>query len=154
VAVVLALLRRLVGGRFRMVAIPVVAALAGGCVGGSAAEPGTDLTILYERAPHITMLDRLTLTCDPAGGSLPNPSAACRAIHADPNRFVGKVKAPSCIGGVVRWSVTVSGHLDTRRVSHTYDECDYPQARAWTDLGGTKLIGVVPASSPEALTAP
>jgi Subtilisin inhibitor-like len=134
---------------FRLAAIlATVVALAPACVGGGSAEPGTELTVLYERQTHASVLDRVTLTCDPAGGNLSDPAAACRRLHADPDRYVGQVMDVACIGPVIRWSVTISGHLDGRKVSHSYDVCDYPQASAWTDLGGTKLKGVVPAVSP------
>jgi hypothetical protein len=127
--------------------IASLVALAAGCVGGGSADPDTALTVLYERAPHVSVLERLTLTCHPDGGNLPNPTAACRAIHADPGRFFGEVADVACIGPVIRWAVTISGHVDSRKVSQTYDMCDYPEARAWTDLGGTKLDGVVPATT-------
>ena len=134
---------------FRVAAIvATLAALARACVGGGSSEPTTDLTVLYEREPHVSVLDRVTLTCDPAGGNLPDPSAACRKLHADSERYVGQATDAACIGPVIRWSVTISGQLDGRKVSRSYDMCDYPQASTWTDLGGTKLKGVVPANGP------
>jgi hypothetical protein len=133
----------------RLVAIlATLVALAPACVGGRSAEPTTNLTVLYERAPHVSVLDRVTLTCDPAGGNLPDPATACGKLQADPDRYVGPATDAVCIGPVIRWSVSISGHLDGRKVSHSYDMCDYPQAAAWTDLGGTKLKGVVPPGSP------
>ena len=126
---------------------------------GSSPTVTTELTIVYNR--DVIRNDKvvvihsspLTLTCDPASGDVTNPAAACRALKTHPERFVGHASA-GCIGPPFRWSVTIAGELDGQPVSRTYDMCAYPQARAWTDLGGTKLVGIVPASSPEAVAGP
>ena len=142
--------------------------LAPACFGDDAATnqpaessptPTTRLAIVYNRdvfrneklvAVHSKPL---TLACNPAAGDVTDPAAACRALATHPNRFVGRV-ASTCVGPPNRWSVTITGELDGQRISRTYDMCAYPEARAWTDLGGTKLIGVVPAGSPEAVAGP
>ena len=115
--------------------------------------PTTELTIAY-KADAFNHSAPLTLTCNPVSGDVTNPAAACRLLAAHPDRFVGLPSAWACFGGEHRWSVTISGELDGQPVANTYDMCAYPQARAWTDLGGTDLIGVVPARSPEALAGP
>jgi hypothetical protein len=150
-----------------------VMAFASACLGGSAqstqptsaspgvseATPTTRLAIAYSRDSYqggkiVVLHERpLALTCQPASGDVTDPVAACRALLADPSKFVGRSTA-TCFGPVERWSVKITGTLAGRPVTRTFDMCDYPQARAWTDLGGTTLIGVVPAGSPEAKAGP
>ena len=131
---------------------------AAACHGGSAVpvsssvrhvKPSTVLTIVYRQdtlraGKFVVVRSRpLRLTCDPASGNLPNPAGACRRIQSDRAGFFG-TPSGGCFGGDLRWSVAIHGVLDGRRVSRTYDMCAYPQARAWTDLGGTKHNGIVP----------
>lgn len=119
----------------------------------------TALTIIYrhdelQNGKIVRVTDPpLHLSCTPAVGDVSNPENACRLIQSHPARFIGK-PGISCIGPVIRWDVKIHGLLHGRPVSRDYDMCAYPQARAWTDLGGTKLIGIVPAGSPEAIAGP
>jgi hypothetical protein len=121
--------------------------------------PTTDLAVVYNRdvfrnGESVVVHSRpLTLACNPASGDVTDPAAACRALATHPSRFVGRA-SPSCIGPPNRWSVTITGGLGGQPISRTYDMCAYPEARAWTDLGGTKIVGVVPAGSPRAVAGP
>jgi len=86
----------------------------------------------------------LTLHCSPPGGSLPDPAVACFAIERSPGRYLGR-GAAGCIGPSVRWSLDITGTYRGRPIRRTYDMCAAPEARAWTDLGGSRLIGIVSA---------
>jgi hypothetical protein len=134
----------------RLMPALALALLVSACFGGSAARrPVTALRIVYSRdvmrgtKPAVVHSRPLTLACDPPSGDLRDPAAACHALLAHPATFVGRPRS-ACIGPILRWSVHISGALRGRRISRTYDMCAYPQAHAWTHLGGTKLIGVVP----------
>jgi hypothetical protein len=122
--------------------------------------PSTTFTITYrhdqlrQTGPMVKVSDPpLHLSCNPAVGDVTNPAEACRLIQAHPARYIGRA-GHVCRGPVTRWDVKIHGLFRGRPVSRDYDMCDYPQARAWTDLGGTTLIGVVPAGSPEAIAGP
>jgi hypothetical protein len=122
--------------------------------------PSTTFTITYrhdqlqQTGPMVRVSDPpLHLSCNPAVGDVTNPAEACRLIQAHPARYIGRA-GHVCRGPVTRWDVKIHGLFRGRPVSRDYDMCDYPQARAWTDLGGTTFIGVVPAGSPEAIAGP
>jgi len=157
-------------------ALVVIAVLAGGCLGsGSGAlgssgrsdstipphgGPFTSLKITYRgdafqngKVVQVTVGQPILLSCDPPSGHVMDPTAACRLLHANRKRFVGRA-SPDCMGGPMRWNVTIQGLLFGHPVRRRYDMCDYPEARAWTDLGGTQLIGIVPGGSPEAQAGP
>ena len=89
---------------------------------------------------------RLTLRCSPPGGTLPDPDVACFAIGRTPGRYLGRGVA-GCIGPPLRWSLHITGTFGGQPIRRTYDMCAFPEARSWTDLGGTCLVGIVPARS-------
>jgi hypothetical protein len=140
-------------------AVPVLALLGTACLGSSHGAPTTAsdteqtaLTVSYwedsissgdivhRRSPP------LTLRCSPPGGTLPEPDVACFAIATDRARYFGQPSA-GCIGPPLRWSVHIKGKFRGQHVRRVYDMCDYPEARAWTDLGGTDLVGIVSVRS-------
>jgi hypothetical protein len=112
--------------------------------------PATSLTITYrhtaiQHRKEVLLSDRpLFLSCDPASGTLPDPARACHLIQTRP-RYVAQVTGVSCIGGALRWDVQIAGRILGKPVSRDYDMCAYPQARLWTNLGGTHYQGIVPA---------
>jgi hypothetical protein len=111
------------------------------------ARPPTSLTITYRHGAFqhhkfVTLSSvPLFLSCDPASGTLPNPARACHLIQTDP-MYVGEPTS-TCFGPLLRWDVKITGTIRGKGVSRDYDMCDDPQARAWTDLGGAKLTGIV-----------
>ena len=148
----------------RATAVSILALLATACLGSTGGSstavsrpPPTNLTIVYVRdliANGKTVhrrSARLTLRCSPPGGSLPNPAVACFAIERSPGRYLGRVAA-GCIGPQLRWSLRVGGTFRGQPIRRTYDMCAVPEARAWTDLGGTRLVGI--ASIRNAVTVP
>jgi hypothetical protein len=144
----------------------VIALLAAGCYDSGSASgplpsqtarvPLTALRITYQRdeirngqVVRVVSGHPITLRCDPPSGGVTDSASACSQIDADPQRFIGRVSGGSCVGPALRWRVGIRGVVEGRPVNVRYDMCDYPEARAWTDLGGTQLVGVVPAGSPE-----
>ena len=138
-------------------AVTVLAILAGACLGSghrssttASREERTALTIAYvsDGISGSTIVHHrfrpLTLRCSPAGGTLPEARLACFAIGSEPDRYFGQASA-GCIGPSLRWSVRITGTFRGQDIGRTYDKCDEPQARAWTDLGGTHLVGIVSA---------
>lgn len=141
----------------RALAVSTLALLSTGCLGSGADSSAvtsppspTALTIVYVRGviAQGTMTYRrsapLTLRCSPPAGTIPAADVACFAISRAPSRYFGRSTA-SCIGPPLRWSVRGRGTFRGRPIRRTYDMCDFPEARSWTDLGGTKLVGIVPA---------
>jgi PASTA domain len=143
----------------RVAALPALVLLGAACLGSTGAPsvsrpkpPGTDLRIVYVRdvltSGHTAHRRSapLTLRCSPPGGTLPNPAVACFAIEHSPGRYLGH-GAAGCFGPLFRWAIHVTGTFRGQPVRRTYDMCAIPEARAWTDLGGTPLVGIVPARS-------
>ncbi len=108
--------------------------------------PATALTITYQHNAfqhHKLVLltgKPLFLSCDPTGGTIPDPAGACQSIQKNTARYVGKTTG-GCIGGVIRWNVTITGVVDGNPVTRNYDMCAN-QARAWSALGGSTVPGV------------
>ena len=88
----------------------------------------------------------LTLRCSPPGGSLPHPAVACFAIGRNPGA-TSDAGQPGCIGPALAGRSTSPGRSEDEPIRRRYDMCAVPEARSWTDLGGTRLIGIVPARS-------
>jgi hypothetical protein len=114
--------------------------------------PATSLTITYRHNAfqHHNKLLKLSnvplfLSCDPASGTLPNPARACHLIQTNP-MYIGEPTG-TCAGSAIRWDVKITGTIRDNPVSRDYDMCAYPQARAWTDLGGTNLGGIIPGQA-------
>jgi PASTA domain len=143
----------------RPAALAVLAVLASACLGSSGVSSqvrlrpsATELRIVYVTdvvAQGRTVHRRstlLTLRCSPPGGSMPSPAVACFAISHSPGRYLGRGLS-GCIGPPLRWSLHITGSFRGRSIRRTYDMCAFPEARAWTDLGGTGLVGIIPAQS-------
>jgi hypothetical protein len=159
----------------------VVAALASGCfdddtagsdgMAGSSIAPhgeaAISLRITYHRHldrrhfhGDVVVGDPILLRCDPpatgseigdagADGAVDDARSACLALRSFPRRYFG---TPTWTCRYTHAWVTVQGLFEGSSVRRRYDLCEYPQARAWTDLGGTTLRASVPAGSPEAST--
>jgi hypothetical protein len=81
----------------------VVFALAGcGSDGGGSSQPRYDLTITYRPTGAAGQEQTATLTCDPDGGTHPDPAAACDALlqHEDAlDPVPGDVACTELFGG-------------------------------------------------------
>jgi PASTA domain len=139
-------------------AVSILAVLAGACLGSAHRSPTTASHVEHTAFRIVYISDRfsggtvvhhrsppLTLRCSPAGGTLPEPKLACFAIGTDPSRYFGQPSG-GCIGPALRWSVRITGTFRGQHIGQAYDMCN-GQARAWTDLGGTDLVGIVSARS-------
>lgn len=96
------------------IALPLVLALAAGCGGteavGDDRPPRYDLTITYWPTGRGGEVRTATLTCDPDGGSHPDPAGACDALleHEDALAPVaGDVACTQIYGG--NQAATLSG---------------------------------------------
>jgi hypothetical protein len=87
--------------------LALVAVMAVGCFGGGSSAPSADLRVevgsgtppcqaASSRCAQVMQIDRsYSLTCDPTGGTMPNPQEACAAIAALTTRHrIGR----TCIG--------------------------------------------------------
>jgi Subtilisin inhibitor-like len=104
---------------------------------GSSAVPGdTDLTIVINDGSGSTKTWRLT--CNPAGGTHPDPSAACQALEANGAAAlppVPKDKACTQIYGGPE-TATISGTWKGQRVMSTFARNDGCQISRWKLMAG------------------
>jgi subtilisin inhibitor-like len=96
----------------------------------------TELTIVIEDA--VGRKRTWTLTCDPAGGTHPNPAEACAALAANGEAALPpKRKDVACTqvyGGPER--ATISGTWQGRRVRSSFSRTDGCEIRRWDLLRG------------------
>jgi Subtilisin inhibitor-like len=104
---------------------------------GSSAEPGdTDLTIVINDGSGSTKTWRLT--CNPAGGTHPDPRAACEALETNGAAAlppVPKDKACTQIYGGPE-TATISGTWQGQRVMSTFARNDGCQISRWKLMAG------------------
>ena len=104
---------------------------------GSSAEAGdTDLTIVINDGSGSTKTWRLT--CNPAGGTHPDPPAACQALEANGAAAlppVPKDKACTQIYGGPE-TATISGTWKGQRVMSTFARNDGCQISRWKLMAG------------------
>jgi hypothetical protein len=110
---------------------------SGAASSGSSAEPGdTDLTIVITDGSGSTKTWRLT--CDPAGGTHPDPQAACRALEANGAAAlppVPKDKACTQIYGGPE-TATVTGIWKGQRMMSRFARNDGCQISRWKLMAG------------------
>jgi hypothetical protein len=99
--------------------------------------PGpTDLAIVYQDGSGKT--SRWQLTCDPAGGTHPDPQAACEALAAHGERALPPVpKDVACTeiyGGPDK--ATVSGTWQGKRVHSTFSRVNGCEISRWDRMRG------------------
>ena len=112
-------------------ALPLVV-LAAGC-GGSAKLASTHLT-LTALNPIVGMAV-FHLDCQPTGGDVADPAAACAAIAHDP-KLVTAPTPFTCIGGTTSWfDVTIDGRLDGKPVHRKFSTCWTRQSATLAGLG-------------------
>lgn len=91
-----------------------------GCGQGPGAA-GTDLTI---RAVNSDVgRAEFHLSCEPAGGDLPDPARACAALAESPD-LVTSPKRFVCAGGTwSSWGITINGSLDGKPIDTEFSTC-------------------------------
>lgn len=106
---------------------------------------GTTLTVTVAADPKATPLRSWSLSCDPAGGTHPDPAAACAALARVTDPFAPTPANRACTdiyGGpaVARVSGTYRGQPVDTRFTRT-DGCEIAR---WDALGDA-VFGPVPA---------
>jgi hypothetical protein len=95
-----------------------------GCSHGEAS-PATQLT-LEALNPSVGRAV-FRLECEPAGGDLPDPAAACAALAKVP-RLITSPKPFTCHGGTFSWwEITIAGRLDGEPIRRSFSTCWTPQ---------------------------
>jgi hypothetical protein len=103
--------------------------------GDTTAAPATSLTIsVLPNGTEATPME-WTLECDPAGGSHPQPDAACAALAAHPEALEPVPKATACtmiFGGPQR--ATITGTLDGEDVNAEFNRGGGCEIERWDAL--------------------
>lgn len=121
---------RLPAGSFGLVVSAVLGLALAGCAGG---EPRTELTLTAANTSVGRAIFRLR--CEPLGGDLPDPAAACAALARDP-RLVTDPKPFTCHGGTFSWwEITIEGRLEGKDVGVETSTCWTPQMALIEALG-------------------
>ena len=121
----------------RLVLLLLAAALVAGCGSGDGGEgesdtPATSLTIVFHESPNAKARN-VTLECDPAGGTIPDPEQVCAKLAALDNPFAPTPKGVACTelyGGPQ--TATVEGTLDGRPVSTTFTRINGCEIERWS----------------------
>lgn len=101
----------------------VIVVVAAGC--GGSRQPRTQLSMLAINTSVGRAL--FHLDCDPVGGDLAQPSAACAALAKQP-QLVTDPTPFNCAGGSFSWwDITISGRLDGKPIRRTFSTCWTPQ---------------------------
>jgi hypothetical protein len=108
--------------------------------------PRSSLTITVAAA-HGAMPRRWTLTCDPAGGTHPDPQAACATLSTVKGPFAPvppHTMCPMIVSGSQVASIT--GSWDGHRVSASYSRDNGCQTARWEKLG--QVLGGIDPGGP------
>jgi hypothetical protein len=93
---------------------------------GSGSRPSTDLTVVALN-PAVGRAV-FHLTCNPAGGDVPEPGQSCAALGTNP----GLIRTPKsflCAGGTFSWwEIRIHGRLGGKPIDRTLSTCWTPQA--------------------------
>ncbi len=115
--------------------ISVAVVMAAACAGGASPAPASKTDLQIEVWPQGTDKggsQSWTLRCDPAGGTLPNADAACRALDALKDPFAPVPKDAMCTqiyGGPAVARVT--GTFRDQRIDTTFRRTDGCQVDRW-----------------------
>jgi len=107
--------------------VTLVMLLAPGCFGGSGSAPtgsATSLKLAFGPDDGSEGLVVFRLRCDPPGGSIPVPSAACTMIARRPGLVAPPPSNVLCGGVTGAWAVTVTGTYDGGTVRRAFGTCD------------------------------
>jgi hypothetical protein len=112
-----------------------ISALAG-C--GGAGTKGTKLTMVAVNRNVGRAV--FHLSCNPAGGDLPRPEAACVAL-ADTPQLVTRPQPFVCKGGPSSWwEVKITGHVRGRELRRAFSTCWTTQSATLGRLGMTVRV--------------
>jgi hypothetical protein len=111
------------------------AVIAAGAGPAAAAPPATDLTITYLASPSSAVVT-WQLTCDPVGGTHPDPVGACARldeVKADPFKPIppGTICLPVMDGPE---TAHVTGRWRDQPVDATFDRVDSCESARWDNL--------------------
>jgi Subtilisin inhibitor-like len=116
-------------------ALAVVLTACGNDAGdGGDAPPSTSLTITY-RADDTAEPVVQTLTCDPSGGDVPDPPAACNSLIEADNPFAPTPPATACTeiyGGPQ--TATVTGTFRGEPVDASFERTNGCEIARWDSL--------------------
>jgi hypothetical protein len=104
-----------------------------GTAGGGAAEQRTELTVVVAARPQVAART-YTLTCAPAGGDHPDPTAACAALGTMEHPFAPVPAGTMCTeiyGGPQ--TATVTGRFRGEPVSARFSRTDGCQVARWDE---------------------
>lgn len=122
-------------------AAPSASTSAGSSAGSpSSASDGTALTITVRESPQ-SAPQTWTLTCDPSGGTHPDPVAACAQLAALPTPFAPTPKGLACTqiyGGPQ--TATVTGTYRGRPVNATFSRTDGCEISRWDRLADVLVV--------------
>ena len=107
---------------------------AGGGGGGGSTEttPTTELTVTFWSQGKDGPSREATLTCDPAGGTHPNPQKACDLLAADPDALEPVPQDVACTliyGGPE--VATIVGTIDGEKVNATFNRSGGCEIDRW-----------------------
>ena len=122
-----------------VLAVAVLAAALVGCGSDSSAGTGGDtrLTVTYwPDGPQGGTKRTWTLRCDPVGGSLPRPAAACRKLAADPAAVAEPVPPSTVCAQIYGGPQTarVTGRVDGELVSTAFSRTNGCEISRWDAL--------------------
>lgn len=101
--------------------------------------PATKLTITVRMAPKSGPITR-TLTCDPSGGTVPNPAGVCAGLEKVAAAKAGDPFAPTPTGQMCTQiyggpqTATVKGTYKGRKVDATFGRKNGCEIKRWNDL--------------------
>jgi hypothetical protein len=125
---------------FAIIAVAAVAVAAGtaGLAGAAGSSSHTAITVTFWESGQRSSADPdvWTLRCDPARGSLPNPSVACKRIEAGGWRLVAPVPASAICTQIYGGPqvARVVGFLEGRRVWARFTRENGCQIGRWNRL--------------------
>ena len=81
------------------------------------------------------------LDCEPLGGDVSDPAAACAALGRDP-KLITSPKPFTCIGSTTSWfDMTITGRLGGKPVKRKFATCWTPQMATLDKLGLARSLG-------------
>jgi hypothetical protein len=104
----------------------------------------------WDEAAYDVVDVHFSLRCDPPGGTLPNPEAACESLEKHQEMTEPPEETGTCAGSDgIPPSVSVTGLFHGRKVNVGVRSCDHPEAR-----GNAATLSLVAAGLLEEGTRP